>query len=131
MIFGNSVEVFKMNDEGGKIILERTKTKVLMTNKEELIDGIMPLKFMQGVVGCCISTSLSMISFLSFLSICSSFVLNSFSCLTLSFSSNSRENNGKDFKRYSQEREVSHMHKLRNQAFPSQRSLECFHKNSQ
>ena len=28
-------------------------------------------------------------------------------------------------------REVSHMDKLRNQAFPSQRSLEFFHKNSQ
>ena len=74
-----------MNDEGGKTILRRTKTKVLKTNKEELIDGITPLKSMQGIVGCCISTSLSMISFLSCLSISSSFVSNSFSCLTLSF----------------------------------------------
>jgi len=78
-----------MNNESGKTILGRTKTKVLMINKEELIDGITPLKSIQGIIGCCISTSLSMISFLSFLSISSSFVLNSFSCLTLSFSSNS------------------------------------------
>jgi len=88
MIFGNYVEVFKMNNESGKTILGRIKTKVLMTNKEELIDEITPLKSMQGIVGYCISTSLSIISFLSFFSISSSFVLNSFSCLTLSFSSN-------------------------------------------
>ena len=54
-IFGNSFEVFKINDEGGKTILGRSKTKVLITNKEELKDGITPLRSMQGVVGCCIS----------------------------------------------------------------------------
>jgi len=50
-----------MIGEGGKAILGKT----LMTNKEELKDEITPLKSMQGVVGCCISTSLSIISFLS------------------------------------------------------------------
>ena len=69
-----------MNDEGGKTILGRTKTKLLTTNKEELKDGITPLRSMQEVVGCCISTSLSIISFLS---ISFSFLLNFFSCLTL------------------------------------------------
>jgi len=46
--------------------------------------GITPLKSMQEVVGCCISTSLSIISFLS---ISSSFLLNFASCLTLFSSS--------------------------------------------
>jgi len=72
-----------MISEGGKEILGRVKTKALMTNKEELKDGITPLKSMQGIK-CCISTSLSIISFLSFLSI-SSFLLNSTSGLTLFF----------------------------------------------
>jgi len=71
-----------MIGEGGKIILGRTKTKELVTNEGEFKNWITPLLFMQESVGCCISTSLSMVSFLSF-------VLNSFSCLTLSFSSNS------------------------------------------
>ena len=55
-----------MIGEGGKTILGKVKTKALMTNKEELKDGINPWKFMQGIE-CCISTSLSIISFLSFL----------------------------------------------------------------
>jgi len=75
-----------MIGEGGKVVLGRTMTKALMTNKEELKDGITPLKSMQGAVGCYISTSLSIISFLSFLSIFSSFLLKSASCLTLSYS---------------------------------------------
>jgi len=77
-----------MIGEGGKAILGRTKTKALMINKGELKNGITPLKSMEGV-GCFISTSLSIFSFLSFLSISSSFLLNSSSCLILSVSSHS------------------------------------------
>jgi len=58
MIFGNSFEEFKMNGEGGKTILGRTKTKELMTKEGEFKDWITPLWFMQVSVGCCISTSL-------------------------------------------------------------------------
>jgi len=81
-------------NEGGKTILERTKTKELMEDKVECKDGITPLRililrFMQG---CCTITALGNSSFASFLLISSSFLFNSSSflfnsssCLTLSF----------------------------------------------
>jgi len=74
-----------MIGEGGKVVFGRTKAKALMTNNGKLKDGITPLRSMEGV-RCCIFTSLSIISFLSFLSISSSFLLNTFSYLILSFS---------------------------------------------
>jgi len=76
-------------NEGGKTFLQRTKTKELMEDKVECRDGISPfgiliLRFMQG---CCIFTALENSSFASFLLISSSFLFNSSSCPTLSFSS--------------------------------------------
>jgi len=56
-------------NEGGKTLLERTKTKELMEDKVECKDGITPFgilifRFMQG---CCIFTALNNSSFTSFL----------------------------------------------------------------
>jgi len=75
--------------EGGKTILGRTKTKELMEDKVECKDGITPFGslILRSMQGCCISIALNNSSFASFLLIPSSFLFNSSSCLTLSFSS--------------------------------------------
>ena len=79
---GKSFEKFEIMGEGGKTFLGRTKIKELIENEREfksVITHFRSLIFMslQRRVECGISTSLTTISSLSFLSISTSFLLNS------------------------------------------------------